>query len=90
MAKGARNGGKAKGKSNGKKRGPSSSDRIIKTRSMDEILGVQELEITDDVELENIQSQMDSSRGMPNSVPESTPKQNVIRTDLDSWLSTSE
>ncbi|XP_062119155.1 uncharacterized protein LOC133832892 [Humulus lupulus] len=90
MAKGARNGEKSKGKSNGKKRGPSSSDRIIKTRSMDEILGVQELELADDVELENMQSQLDSSRGMPDSMPDSTPKQNVIRTDLGSWLSASE
>ncbi|XP_062076430.1 uncharacterized protein LOC133781463 [Humulus lupulus] len=82
MAKGARNGGKAKGTSNGKKRGPSSSDRIIKTRSMDEILGVQELEIAEDADLENTQLQSDLSRVMP----ESTPKQNAIRTDLGSWL----
>ncbi|XP_062088940.1 uncharacterized protein LOC133795507 [Humulus lupulus] len=45
MAKGARNEGKAKAKGKVKKVGPSSSDRIIKTRSTDAIVGVQELEI---------------------------------------------
>uniref|UniRef100_A0A803Q2L2 CCHC-type domain-containing protein n=1 Tax=Cannabis sativa TaxID=3483 RepID=A0A803Q2L2_CANSA len=34
-----------KGKSKGKKIGPSSSDRVIKTRFMDVVLGIQELEI---------------------------------------------
>uniref|UniRef100_A0A803QQH0 Uncharacterized protein n=1 Tax=Cannabis sativa TaxID=3483 RepID=A0A803QQH0_CANSA len=34
-----------KGKSKGKKIGPSSSDRVIKTRSIDVVLGIQELEI---------------------------------------------
>ncbi|XP_062104089.1 uncharacterized protein LOC133815249 [Humulus lupulus] len=45
MAKGAKVSGKAKGKRNNKKKVPSSSDRVIKTRSMDAILGISELEV---------------------------------------------
>ncbi|XP_062089160.1 uncharacterized protein LOC133795723 [Humulus lupulus] len=48
MAKGAKVQGKTRASGKKKKRGPSSSDRGVKTRSMDEILGVKELEIADD------------------------------------------
>ncbi|XP_062088347.1 uncharacterized protein LOC133794921 [Humulus lupulus] len=48
MAKGAKVAGKTKSKVKSKKKGPSSSDRIIKTRSMDAILGVKELEIDEE------------------------------------------
>uniref|UniRef100_A0A803QI18 DUF4283 domain-containing protein n=1 Tax=Cannabis sativa TaxID=3483 RepID=A0A803QI18_CANSA len=48
MAKRAKMAGK--GKSKGKRTGPSSSDRVIKTRSMDAVLGIQELAIEEDVD----------------------------------------
>ncbi|XP_062075600.1 uncharacterized protein LOC133779685 [Humulus lupulus] len=48
MAKGAKVAGKTKSKVKSKKKGPSSSDRIIKTRSMDAILGVKELDIDEE------------------------------------------
>ncbi|XP_062104432.1 uncharacterized protein LOC133815631 [Humulus lupulus] len=51
MAKGARNVGRPKAKGKAKKSSPSSSDKIIKTRLMDAILGVLELEVTEDMEM---------------------------------------
>ncbi|XP_062118716.1 uncharacterized protein LOC133832381 [Humulus lupulus] len=48
MAKGSKVGGKGKSKSKGKRTGPTSADRVIKTRSMDAILGIQELEMSED------------------------------------------
>uniref|UniRef100_A0A803Q620 Uncharacterized protein n=1 Tax=Cannabis sativa TaxID=3483 RepID=A0A803Q620_CANSA len=49
-----------KGKSKGKKSGPSSSDRVIKTRSMDAVLGIQELEVEDaDEPMEQYQEPME-------------------------------
>ncbi|KAF4355021.1 hypothetical protein F8388_026522 [Cannabis sativa] len=50
MAKDTRVAGKAKGKGTKKKTGQSSSDRVIKTRSMDAILGISELEVLEEPE----------------------------------------
>uniref|UniRef100_A0A803P9P2 CCHC-type domain-containing protein n=1 Tax=Cannabis sativa TaxID=3483 RepID=A0A803P9P2_CANSA len=58
MAKRAKMAGK--GKSKGKKTGPSSLDRVIKTRSMDVVLGIQELEVEEaDESIEQCQKPME-------------------------------
>uniref|UniRef100_A0A803P4J5 CCHC-type domain-containing protein n=1 Tax=Cannabis sativa TaxID=3483 RepID=A0A803P4J5_CANSA len=68
-------------KSKGKKAGPSSSDRVIKTRSMDALIGIQDLEIVEDLEtMEQCKKAMEQySDIMPSPTSE-------IHQDFSAWL----
>ncbi|KAM6587258.1 hypothetical protein CsatA_009863 [Cannabis sativa] len=91
MAKRAKMAGK--GKAKGKKTGPSSSDRVIKTRSMDAVLGVQELEIEEAAESmeqyhkENVNDHYDEKILSPGESEQSIRRQSEIRNDFSDWLS---
>ncbi|KAF4402302.1 hypothetical protein G4B88_003223 [Cannabis sativa] len=91
MAKRAKMAGK--GKAKGKKTGPSSSDRVIKTRSMDAVLGVQELEIEEAAESmeqyheENVNEHYDEKILSPGESEQSIRRQSEIRNDFSDWLS---
>ncbi|XP_062075912.1 uncharacterized protein LOC133780045 [Humulus lupulus] len=80
MAKGSKVGGKGKSKSKGKRTGPTSADRVIKTRSMDAILGIQELEMTED----------EQGAGEERTCRESTlaPRTGIC-TNVEDWISAS-
>ncbi|XP_062073377.1 uncharacterized protein LOC133777697 [Humulus lupulus] len=69
MAKGAKMQGKARVSGKKKKRGPTSSNRGVKTRSMDEILGVKELEFADEEDEPSKQLGTDVATGKLTSPP---------------------
>uniref|UniRef100_A0A803PSW3 CCHC-type domain-containing protein n=1 Tax=Cannabis sativa TaxID=3483 RepID=A0A803PSW3_CANSA len=79
-----------KGKSKGKKAGPSSSDRVIKTRSMDAVLGIQELEVEEAEEpMEQCHHSMEQyveKVFSPEESKELIIRQSEIPQDFSDWL----
>uniref|UniRef100_A0A803P9J0 Reverse transcriptase domain-containing protein n=1 Tax=Cannabis sativa TaxID=3483 RepID=A0A803P9J0_CANSA len=80
-----------KGKTKGKKTGPSSSNRVIKTRSIDAVLGIQELEIeeaTDSMEQCHEEYEHYAEKILSPGESELTiRRQSEIRNDFSDWLS---
>ncbi|KAF4361214.1 hypothetical protein F8388_011205 [Cannabis sativa] len=71
-------------KSKGKKTGPSSSDRVIKTRSMDALIGIQELEIDEDAyEIEDLKQSDEAMEQYLDDVPSPVSE---VHPDFSDWL----
>uniref|UniRef100_A0A803QP78 CCHC-type domain-containing protein n=1 Tax=Cannabis sativa TaxID=3483 RepID=A0A803QP78_CANSA len=83
MAKRGKMAGKAKSK--GKKAGPSSSDRVIKTRSMDALIGIQDLEIAEEVEKVDAMEQCQEAMEQYSDIAPSPASE--IHLDFSDWLS---
>uniref|UniRef100_A0A803Q962 CCHC-type domain-containing protein n=1 Tax=Cannabis sativa TaxID=3483 RepID=A0A803Q962_CANSA len=78
-----------KGKLKGKKTGPSSSDRVIKIRSIDAVLGIQELEVEEaDDSMEQCHHSIEQYEKVfsPEESEELSIRQSEIHQDFSDWL----